>query len=134
MLHTRPRQNINFISRPCIYIHGMYMNFINILSIHTGLNFQNTAHVDAFLYDEADVEELTNDGKIPTHFCRNCGGKNIGEVELLTHSCGRDDLEFIFDALLPELIGGKVLLDVGSRIGAVLFGAYIYSNSSAIIG
>jgi len=99
-----------------------------------GLNFQNTAHVDAFLYDEADVEELRDNGKIPTHFCRNCGGKNIGEVELMTHSCGRDDLEFIFDALLPELSGGKVLLDVGSRIGAVLFGAYIYSNSSAIIG
>ena len=110
------------------------MNFIDILSIHIGLNFQNTAHVDAFLYDEADVEELTNSGKIPTHFCRNCGGKNIGEVELMTHSCGRDDLEFIFDALLPELSDGKVLLDVGSRIGAVLFGAYIYSNSSAIIG
>ena len=110
------------------------MNFIDILSIHIGLNFQNTAHVDAFLYDEADVEELTNSGKIPTHFCRNCGGKNIGEVELMTHSCGRDDLEFIFDALLPELSGGKVLLDVGSRIGAVLFGAYIYSNSSTIIG
>ena len=47
---------------------------------------------------------------------------------------GRDDLEFIFDALLPELSGGKVLLDIGSRIGAVLFGAYIYSNASAIIG
>jgi len=99
-----------------------------------GLNFQNTAHVDAFLYDEAEIEELTNDGKIPTHYCRDCGGKNVGEVELLTHSCGRDDLEFIFDALLPDLTGGKVILDIGSRIGAVLFGAYIYSNASAIVG
>lgn len=86
------------------------------------------------MYDEVDVEEMTNNGKIPTHFCRNCGGKDIGEVELITHSCGRDDLEFIFDALLPELNGGKVVLDVGSRIDAVLFGAYIYTNSSTIIG
>ena len=52
----------------------------------------------------------------------------------MTHSCSREDLEFIFHALLPDLSGGKVILDIGSRIGAVLFGAYVLSNSSAIIG
>lgn len=98
-----------------------------------GLNFDNTAHVDAFLYDEVDVEEMTNDGKIPTHYCRKCGWKDIGEVELLTHSCSRVDLEFIFHGLLPDL-NGKVILDVGSRIGAVIFGAYVLSNSSGIVG
>lgn len=92
-----------------------------------GLNFTNTAHIDAFLYDEADVEELTNAGKIPTHFCLNCGARKVKEIELITHSCGRDDLEFIFEALLPDL-NGKLILDVGSRIGAVLFGAYIYTQ------
>ena len=99
-----------------------------------GLNFQNTAQVDAFLYDEADVEEMTQSGRIPTHFCENCGNRQkIREIELITHSCGRDDLEFIFDALLPDLTG-KNVLDIGSRIGAVCFGAFVYSQSSAIIG
>ena len=51
-----------------------------------------------------------------THFCKKCGWKDIGEVELLTHSCSRVDLEFIFHGLLPDL-NGKVILDVGSRIG-----------------
>jgi hypothetical protein len=98
-----------------------------------GLNFQNTAHVDAFLFDESDVEEMTASGKIATHFCRQCGSKNVDEIELITHSCARDDLEFIFDAVLPDLTG-KVLLDIGSRIGAVLFGAHIFSSPSNIIG
>lgn len=98
-----------------------------------GLNFVNTAHVDAFLYDEADVESLTEEGKIPTHFCKNCGSKDCGPVELITHSCSRDDLEFIFEALLPDLTG-KIVLDVGSRIGAVLFGASVFSTSRHIVG
>ena len=101
-----------------------------------GLNLQNTFHLDAFLYDEVDVEELTNQGKIPTHLCTNCGiGKShIKEIELMTHSCARDDLEFIFDALLPDLSGNKIVLDIGSRLGAVLFGAYVYSSAFKIVG
>ena len=68
-----------------------------------GLNFTNTVHVDAFLYDEADVEELTGEGKIPTHFCKQCNSKNVCEIEMITHSAARDDLEYIFQALLPDL-------------------------------
>ena len=68
-----------------------------------GLNFANTVHVDAFLYDEADVEELTGEGKIPTHFCKECNSKNVCEIEMITHSAARDDLEYIFQALLPDL-------------------------------
>ena len=99
-----------------------------------GLNFQSTASVDAFLYDEVDVEELTQEGKVPTHYCKKCGTRDgIFEIELITHSAGRDDLEFIFDALLPDLTGQSIL-DIGSRIGAVLFGAYVYANNSFICG
>ena len=98
-----------------------------------GLNFQNTMHIDSFLYDEADVQDMTEEGKIPSHYCKDCGSKNCEEIEVLTHSCGRDDLEFIFDVLLPDLTG-KTVLDVGSRLGAVLYGAYIFSKAQKIIG
>ena len=54
-----------------------------------GLNFVNTCQVDAFLYDEADVEQLTDEGKIPTHFCKQCGSKNVAEIEMITHSFAR---------------------------------------------
>merc|ERR1712004_106071 len=98
-----------------------------------GLNFHNTVHVDSFLYDEADVQDMTEEGKIPSHYCKDCGSKNCGEIEIMTHSCGRDDLEFIFDVLLPDLTG-KTVLDVGSRLGAVLYGAYVFSKAQKIVG
>ena len=71
--------------------------------------------------------------KIPTHYCTECGSKSVEEMHQVTHSCSREDLEFIFNVLLPDLTG-KTLLDVGSRFGAVMFGAGIFSNASKIIG
>ena len=54
-------------------------------------------------------------------FCRDCGSRKIDEIEFVTHSCSREQLEFIFRSLLPSL-RGKTVLDVGSRFGAVLYG------------
>jgi tRNA1(Val) A37 N6-methylase TrmN6 len=42
-------------------------------------------------------------------------------------------LAHIFKNLLPDL-KGKNILDIGSRFGAVLFGAYVYSQASNIAG
>ena len=98
-----------------------------------GLNFVNTVHVDSFLYDDADVEELTEEGKIPTHFCKSCGTKDVASAEMITHSMSREDLEFVFEGLLPDLTG-KTVLDIGSRLGAVLFGAFIHSDAQTILG
>lgn len=51
----------------------------------------------------------------------------------MTHSCSRDRLEYIFTSLLPPL-DGKRILDVGSRLGAVLYGAYVFSDAAQIAG
>lgn len=40
---------------------------------------------------------------------------------------------YIFEVMLPDL-KGKVFLDVGSRFGALLFGAYLLSSADKIIG
>lgn len=40
---------------------------------------------------------------------------------------------YIFKAMLPDL-KGKVFVDVGSRFGAVLFGAHLLSSADKIIG
>merc|ERR1712059_137395 len=45
----------------------------------------------------------------------------------------KERLQFIFRCLLPNLAGKRVL-DIGSRIGAVLYGAYYYSQASNIVG
>lgn len=42
----------------------------------------------------------------------------------LSHSMSRDGLLFIFKVLLPTL-KNKTILDIGSRLGAVLYGVKI---------
>lgn len=98
-----------------------------------GFTELNAMHLDAFLYDDVAVQQLAKEGKLPQAVCLKCGSRETNEIQLITHSCSRERLEFIFRALLPDLKGMR-LLDVGSRIGAVLFGAHVLSNAAAIVG
>lgn len=99
----------------------------------TNMTPVNTVHVDAFLYDEAGEDELVQAGILARHYCQDCGSRNTQELTFVTHSCSKERLEYIFRALLPPL-EGKTVLDVGSRIGAVLYGAYFHTKASKIIG
>ncbi|GFG34682.1 hypothetical protein Cfor_10909 [Coptotermes formosanus] len=45
----------------------------------------------------------------------------------------RERLLFIFKSMLPPL-RNKIVLDIGSRLGAVLYGAYVYTKASKIVG
>jgi len=97
------------------------------------LNTNNTVHVDAFLYDEAAEEALIEEGKLSRSYCRDCGSRNTDDLTFITHSCSKQRLDYIFTGLLPPL-EGKTLIDVGSRVGAVLYGAYYYSGAAKILG
>ncbi|XP_011504865.1 PREDICTED: uncharacterized protein LOC105367779 [Ceratosolen solmsi marchali] len=92
-----------------------------------------TVHVDEFLYDEEDVEELVEEGKLKRNYCKDCGSKNIDSLIFTSHSMSRADLFFIFNNSLPTL-ENKVVLDIGSRLGSVLYGAYVFTDASRIIG
>ncbi len=54
-------------------------------------------------------------------------------LAFITHSCSRARLEYIFTCLLPPL-KEKTVLDVGSRHGAVLFGAAAFTEAKRIHG
>ena len=97
------------------------------------LSATNSVHVDAFLYDEALEEELVQEGSLQRSYCKECGSKNIEDLTFITHSCSKERLEYIFSGLLPSL-KGKTVIDIGSRIGAVLYGAFYYSEAKKIIG
>jgi len=98
-----------------------------------GLSPANCAHVDSFLYDEQGEERLVEEGKLDRSYCLDCGSKNIEDLTYITHSCSKERLELIFRELLPPL-AGRTVVDVGSRLGAVLYGAYYYSQASRIVG
>lgn len=96
------------------------------------LNPSNSVHVDAFLYDEDGEEALVQEGLLCRNYCGDCGSRNIEEINIITHSCSKARLRNIFN-MLPSLVG-KTLIDIGSRIGAVLWGAYCYSHAAKIVG
>ncbi|XP_059062047.1 uncharacterized protein LOC131854880 [Achroia grisella] len=95
---------------------------------------ESTCHIDEFLYDHNTVEDLTQQGKIKRHYCVDCNSRNIKELTLISHSLSRQTLLYIFKFLLPKDLENKQFLDLGSRLGAVIYGAYYLSNATNIVG
>nr|CAD7424210.1 unnamed protein product [Timema monikensis] len=102
-------------------------------SMDSSYDMQHCIHVDSFLYDDDDLDDMCSDGKVPRFFCKDCDSRNIEPLEVISHSLSRTRLKYIFQAMLPPL-EYLTLLDVGSRLGAVLYGAFLYTNAAKIIG
>lgn len=92
-----------------------------------------TVHIDAFLYDDDCVDSLCEEGKMSRNYCLSCGSHRTAPLEFISHSFSITELKFLYRHALPDLTG-KIVVDVGSRLGAVLFGAYFYSSASQIYG
>lgn len=101
-----------------------------------GYTEKNTADVDEFLFpDEEDVNELCNMGILSHGYCMDCGSRNIGNTKFISHSLGRRDLDFIFsEQVLGKDLSNMVICDVGSRLGSILYYAYLFTNAKQIIG
>ncbi|CAB3244312.1 unnamed protein product [Arctia plantaginis] len=97
-------------------------------------NKTNTCHVDEFLYDEDEVENLVKSGKLKRRYCLDCSSRNVQDLTYISHSMSREQLQYIFKVLLPSDLEEKQIMDVGSRLGAVLYGAYHFSNAGTIVG
>ncbi|XP_038212625.1 uncharacterized protein LOC119832885 [Zerene cesonia] len=95
---------------------------------------ENTCHVDEFLYDDKHVDELVKSEKLTRFYCSQCNSRKTKELIFISHSMSRQALQYIFTVLLPKDLEDKKILDVGSRLGAVLYGAYYFSNASTIVG
>lgn len=94
---------------------------------------KHTVHVDAFLYGNSAVDDLFERGELPKFYCSNCDSRNVRPLTLISHSVSQEQLAFIFQSLLPPL-ADKTVVDVGSRLGAVLYGAYVFSSAARIVG
>lgn len=107
----------------------------NIVSPTVGPNAdckpETTVHIDAFLYKEEELGNLENENKINLYYCKDCNSQSIGHLSLVTHSATQAQVKFIFQYLLPDLTG-KTLLDVGSRLGPILYGAYLLTNANIL--
>lgn len=90
-------------------------------------------HVDSFLFEEEHVDALEAEGKIKRNYCEKCGSFEVSPITFISHSMSIKRIQYIFETMLPDL-SGKTFLDVGSRLGAALFGAYYCSFAQKIIG
>jgi hypothetical protein len=78
--------------------------------------------VDAFLYSDNDVEELGLNGQLKNYFCNDCGSKNIESLNFISHSTSTLQLHYIFEHVLNGMeVNDKIVLDIGSRLGSVLY-------------
>ncbi|KAK2826829.1 hypothetical protein Q5P01_021043 [Channa striata] len=92
-----------------------------------------TVHVDSFLYDDEQVDALCEAGTMSRTYCVSCGSSRTAALDFISHSFSVSELQFLFQNVLPDL-SGRLLVDVGSRLGAVLYGGYVYSSASQLIG
>nr|XP_032819832.1 uncharacterized protein LOC116947793 [Petromyzon marinus] len=91
------------------------------------------AHVDAFVYDEQALEDAWASGTLSRAYCMDCGSHRTKPLEFISHSFSALEVKFLFRYALPDLTTCTVL-DVGSRLGPVLYGAYLYSSARRIVG
>ena len=114
---------------------------------HVGTDFadftaSNTQSVDGFLYDEDDVDELCEQGKLARSYCTACGCRDVKDLNFISHSLSLRELHFIFTQALPrarQLRGMRdmtegCVVDVGSRLGVVLYAACVFANAKEAVG
>ncbi|XP_063803957.1 uncharacterized protein LOC134980882 isoform X3 [Pseudophryne corroboree] len=82
-----------------------------------------TLHVDAFLYNDDTIDLLCDEGKMSRNYCLSCGSRKTAPIDFLSHSFSIVELKYLFQHVLPDL-SEKTLVDVGSRLGAVLYAVY----------
>ncbi|CAJ1074917.1 uncharacterized protein zgc:109986 [Xyrichtys novacula] len=92
-----------------------------------------TVHVDSFLFDEDEVDARCEEGTMSRSFCLSCGSYRTAPLDFISHSFSISELQFLFQNVLPDL-SGRLLVDVGSRLGAVLYGGYLFSSASRLVG
>ncbi|XP_072320473.1 uncharacterized protein [Eucyclogobius newberryi] len=94
---------------------------------------RRAVHVDGFLFDENLLDSMCEKGKFSRTFCLQCGSTQTQDLDFLSHSFSVPELRFLFLNVLPDL-SGRVLVDVGSRLGAVLYGGHVFSSASRLVG
>lgn len=92
-----------------------------------------TVHVDSFLYDEDQLDSQCEEGTMSRSYCLTCGSYRTAPLDFISHSFSISELQFLFENVLPDLTG-RMLVDVGSRLGAVLYGGYVFSSASQLVG
>ncbi|XP_076816754.1 uncharacterized protein LOC143462456 [Clavelina lepadiformis] len=92
-----------------------------------------TIHVDNFLFTDDYLDDMVEQGKFSRNYCTACGSRDTKPLTFVSHSASPSTLKFIFKKALPDL-SNKTVVDIGSRLGSILYGAHLYTSCPRIIG
>lgn len=73
-------------------------------------------------------------GKLSRHYCGPAGPRDIRPLHLLSHSFSLPQLRLLFSDGALGALAGKTLVDVGSRLGAVLWAGAAFSEAKRLVG
>lgn len=99
-----------------------------------GYTARNTTHIDAFLYSDSQVDDMVEEGRIPAYFCNACQSRDISKLNFISHSASVSQLRYIFSDEVLGSCESLTILDVGSRLGAILWGAFVFARPTRVIG
>eukprot|EP01028_Stygiella_incarcerata_P008240 TRINITY_DN3533_c0_g1_i1.p1 TRINITY_DN3533_c0_g1~~TRINITY_DN3533_c0_g1_i1.p1 ORF type:complete len:385 (-),score=101.21 TRINITY_DN3533_c0_g1_i1:63-1217(-) len=100
----------------------------------TRYSVSDSAYVDGFLYDDDVLDTLVEEGKASRNVCLKCGSKEVKPLNFFTHSLTLTQCSCIVD-VVGSLLGSwdhKVVVDVGSRLGPLLYVGYLKTDGSTI--
>jgi len=101
--------------------------------VEEGWTNENTIHVDSILLPtDEDIDECCDQGLIFRHYCGECGSKNIRNTNFLTHSASLEDIKILYQFANSVIGEDSVIIDIGSRLGTILFYGYYNSNANFI--
>lgn len=133
--HHKMRQIAEYL-RPMVPVNAVFPSE-SILVPKQGENADcdpaTTVHVDAFLYDDEAIDELVEQGRLSRSYCKACGSHDTAPLTFISHSASARRAEFIFREMVPYL-KDKSVLDVGSRLGVMLYAAHAFTPANPIIG
>lgn len=89
---------------------------------------------------------MVEKGELSREYCTECGSRKTLPLsaksphifiislhalisDFLSHSMSEAQLDFVFDEMLPKKLKDMTLVDVGSRLGAVLYYVLILHSS-----
>uniref|UniRef100_A0A8R1E2V5 DOT1 domain-containing protein n=1 Tax=Caenorhabditis japonica TaxID=281687 RepID=A0A8R1E2V5_CAEJA len=88
----------------------------------------NTCEIDSFLYEDDDIDALVEHGMLSRTYCPTCSSRDTVPLNFISHSLSRLQVRFIFDKLMPSTV--QHVLDIGSRLGAVIYGSSLFTKGS----
>jgi len=96
---------------------------------------ETTLHVDNFLYTDEYLDTLVDEEKFSRNYCKDCNSKNTVPLTFISHSMSTSDLKLIYKRILKSNeTHNKIIIDIGSRLGPVLYAAHLFTSASKIIG